>query len=221
MNKILIITFLVTLLNASYPKLYSALGDIIYDNVDKIEKLQNIKEYDVYKKEISDYVAEVQKTKEKGFEIISSDNKEDKKAYLTTLRKLSKQNDFFIRSVQSNYRKSIENEDSQLFSKLINSGLLDTQEHKQEIIDYYFEHEEDINATGVIQSYLDADAKLKSKRDAQAAKYKTKKMREAEKIKRIRKNDIEAQKALEKKLQEEVNKKKLEIRQNQKIELRQ
>jgi hypothetical protein len=115
MNKILIITFLVTLLNASYPKLYSALGDIIYDNVDKIEKLQNIKEYDVYKKEISDYVAEVQKTKEKGFEIISSDNKEDKKAYLTTLRKLSKQNDFFIRSVQSNYRKSIENEDSQLF----------------------------------------------------------------------------------------------------------
>jgi hypothetical protein len=221
MHKILLITILVSFLNAAYPTVYSALGNVIYENVEKIEKLENIQKYAIYKEDISQYVQDVQKAKEEGYKIESSQDSKAKKEYLTTLRKLSKKNDFFIRSAQINYKNSIENKDSALFSQIINSGLIDTDKHKQEIIDYYFEHEEDINASGLIQSYLDEDAKLKEKRDAQAAKYKTRKMREAEKIKRIRENDLQAQKELEKRLQEEVNKKKLEIRQNQKKELRQ
>jgi len=222
MYKLLLITLFTTILSASYPKIYAALGDVIYKNVDNIGKLVTIEKYSIYKDEIEKYVAEVQKTKELGFTIESKQTEgvNKKKEYLMSLRKLSKQNDFFVRSAEDNYKSAIENENSQLFSEIINSGLVDTQEYKKEIIDYYFAHSEDINATGVIQGYLDEDAKLKVKRDAEAAKYKTKKMREAEKIRRIRENDLEAQRKLEEKLQEEVNKKKLEIRKNQKIELR-
>lgn len=219
MYKILIITLLTTLLNASYPKVYSALGDVIYENAEKIEKLEDIEIYSIYKVDIEKYVTEVNKTKEEGFTLESAADKEAQKAYLTSLRALSKQNDFFTRSAQSNYKNAIKEENSFLFSQLINTGLIDTQKHKEEIIDYYFKHAEDINASGVIQSYLDEDALLKEKKDAQSAKYKTKKMLEAEKIKRIRQNDIDAQKKLEKKLQDEVNKKKLQIRTDQKKEL--
>jgi hypothetical protein len=221
MHKIFIIALLVTLLNAQNPKVYAALGDVIYDNVDNIEKLKDINAYQSYINDIAEYVAEVRQAKEVGLLIESSANHQGKKSYLSTLRRLSKKNDFFIRSVQSNYKNAIDSNNSELFSQIVNSGLIDTNRNKEQILDYYFQHAEDINASGIIQKYLDEDAKLKAKRDAAAARYKTKKMREAEKIKRIRENDLEAQRALEKRLQEEVNKKKLEIRINQKRELAQ
>lgn len=219
MLKILIITLLATFLSASNPKVYAVLGDVIYNNVENIDKLKELEVYKIYKEDIEKYVAEVNATKIQGYKIESLQDDSEKKAYLTSLRKLSKQNDFFLRSVQNNYKNAINNENNELFSKIINSGLIDTQKNKQDIIDYYFKHAEDINTTGLIQTYLDEDAKLKEKRDADAARYKTKKMREAEKIRRIRENDLEAQRKLEERLQEEVNKKKLEIRKNQKLEL--
>lgn len=221
MRNILIITLLALFLNAFNPKAYAVLGDVIYNNVEKIENLANIKEYSLYKDEIIKYAQEVSQTKEKGFLVESSSDKNLKKEYLTTLRKLSKQNDFFVRSVQSNYSNSIKNENSLLFSQMINSGLMDTQKNRKEIIGYYLRHSDDINTSGVIQTYLDEDAKLQAKRDAIAAKHKTKKMREKEKIERIRANDLEAQRKLEAKLQKEVTQKKLEIRENQKKELNQ
>jgi len=219
MYKILIISLLTTLLLASNPKIYSALGDVIYGNVDKIEKLKDIEVYSLYKSDIIKYVSEVNETKKKGFALEISPSKDAQKAYLESLRELSKKNDFFVRSAQSNYKKAMKDENNLLFSKLINSGIIDTQKNKQEIINYYFKHSDDINASGIIETYINEDALLKKKQSKQKAKYKTKKMREAEKIKRIRQNDIDAQKELEKKLQDEVNKKKLEIRKNQKIEL--
>lgn len=220
MYKILIMTLLATLLNASYPIVYSALGNTIYENAQSVEKLKDIEAFSTYKEEILEYVKEVQNVKQEGFKIDASQESADKKAYLATLRKLSKQNDFFVRNAEARYKISIENENSLLFSQLINSGLIDTQKNKQEIIDYYFKNQEDINASGVIQFYLDEDARLKDKRDAHAAEYKSKKMREAEKIKRIRRNDIQAQQELEARLQKEVDMKKQEIRKNQKRELR-
>lgn len=220
MKTIILFISLTLFVYASYPRAYSALGDVIYENVDKIEKLQDLEEYKLYTQEIQEYVSKVQKTKEKGFMLENPESSVDKKEYLSSLRALSKQHDFFLRTANANYKKSLDEQNSRLFSKLINSGLIDTQKNKEEIMEYYFKHSEDINASGVIQSYLDEDAKLKAKRDAAAARYKSKKMIEAQKIKRLRQNDIQEQEELERKLQEEVSKKKKEIRQNQKRELR-
>jgi len=219
MYKILIISILATLLSASNPKIYAALGDVIYDNADNIEKLQNLEVYSDRASEIKEYIEEVNSTKEIGFKIELDRVKPDKKEYLIKLRELSKLNDSFVRSAKANYKNSLKNNNSLVFSQMINSGFIDTVKNKEEIIDYYFLHSDDINASGVIQSYLDEDIRLKAKRDALAKKYKSKKMREAEKIKRIRENDKEAQEKLEKMLQDEVNKKKIEIREHQKKEL--
>ncbi|MBN2815383.1 MAG: hypothetical protein JXQ67_01770 [Campylobacterales bacterium] len=218
MYKIIIFTFFTTLLYAKNPNVYAVLGDVIYNNVDSIEKLQNIEAYKDYKLGIKNYVSLVHETKEQGFAIESGDDIESKGKYLSTLRELSKKNDFYIRKAQNSYKNAVENEDSTLFTTLVNSGLIDTEKNKEDILQYYFEHADDINTSGVIQSYLDEDAALKNKQAAQA-RYKSKKEREAEKIKRIRQNDLEAQKRLEERLQEEVNRKKIEIRENQKKEL--
>ncbi len=211
--------FLTALLFAKNPAIYAALGDVIYDNVGKVEKLKDSSTYAPYVKEIEKYVGDVQKAKENGLLLELSEAPITKKEYLNTLRKLSKTNDYFMRSANANYVASMRDNNFTLFSDMINSGIIDTQEHKQEIIDYYFQHSDDINATGVIQNYLDEDAKLKEKRDALSKHYKSKKMLEQEKIDRIRENDKSEQERLEKQLQEEVKKKKLEIREYQKKEL--
>jgi hypothetical protein len=218
MYKLLFIALFSTLLSAQNPKPFSALGDAIYNNVDKIEKLKYLEEYKYYKDDIEKYVEDVKKAKKKGFDI-ELGKYSDKKDYLNNLRDLSKRNDYFFRKVKSDYDNSIEKEDSKLFLEMINSGLIDTKKYKKEIIDYYFEHLKDINATGVIKKFLEEDARLKAKKEAQRKRYKSKKEKELEKIKRIRENDKREQEKLERKLQEELIKKKLEIREHQKKEL--
>ena len=219
MKKIIIILFCTTFLLADNPIVYSALGDVIYNNVGKINNLKTISQYNSEIHKIDDYVSSVEKTKKNGFSIQRGEKKIDKMDYLNHLRELSKTNDYFVRSAKHNFKNSLSKEDSVLFSKIINSGLVDTQKYKDKIINYYFAHSEDINASGVIQAYLDEDKELRVKKETQMKLYQTKKMREEAKIKRIRKNDKEKQEALEKKLEAEVKAKKIQIRQEQKSEL--
>jgi len=199
------------------PKVYAALGDIIYGNVAKIKKLTEIEEFKSFSEKISNYCDEVEKAKEIGFEIERGSKSVDELEYLNTLRKLSKDNDYYIRSVKSAYHSSIEREDSMLFSEIVNSGLMDTDNHKDEIITYYLSHSMDINASGVIQKFLD-DENTKSKRQSYTYE-QAKKLREEAKIKRIREEDKKKQAELEHSLAEEVKQKKIEIRENQKKEL--
>ena len=219
MKKIIITLFCTTFLLADNPIVYSALGDVIYENADKINNLKTISQYSAEINQIDKYVNSVEITKKQGFSIERGEKKIDKMNYLNHLRELSTTNDYFVRSAKNNFKHSLSREDSVLFSKIINSGLVDTQKYKEKIINYYFAHVEDINASGLIQSYLDEDKELSVKKEAQRKFYQTKKMKEEAKIKRIRQNDKEKQEELEKKLDEEVKAKKLEIRRNQKSEL--
>ena len=219
MKKTIILFLFATLLMAENPKVYSALGDVIYDNVGKIEKLQTIDSYKMYDEKIEKYARDVAQVKIIGFSLDSGDKSVDKMSYLKNLRVLSKENDFFIRNSKAAFNTSIKEENSKLFSEIINTGLIDTDKYKDEIINYYMFHAEDINSSGVIQAYLDEDEALRKQRLANMKKYKSKAQREAEKIKRIRDKDRQKQAEIEKSLQEEVDRKKIEIRANQKKEL--
>jgi len=220
MNKIFALLFVViSFLYAQNPKIYAALGDIIYNNVDKIDKLQIVPEFSAYQNDIQNYVKKVQETKKMGFAIENGDKTIDRKEYLNRLRKLSQKNDFFTRAVDVSFKTSLENQNSALFDNMINSGLLQTQKYKKDIIDYYFKHSDELNTTGLIQKYLDEDARLRAKQKAQKKHYKTKRERELERIRRIRLKDKLEQEKLERELEEKLRKKKLEIREYQKKEL--
>jgi hypothetical protein len=217
--KIIILTLFATLLVASNPKVYTPLGDVIYDNVSGIESLKNIEEYVTFKEEIVKYARDVKKTKQDGFEIERGNKKIDNKAYLEKLRLLSKTNDYFIRSAKNSFKSSIENENSKLFTQIVNSGLVDTQKYKSEIVTYYLFHMQEIDPSGVIQDILDNDEALKQKKMNQKKIYKSKKQLEQEKIQRIRENDKREQAEIEKKLQEKVYREKKKIIENQRKEL--
>lgn len=211
MKIIFLISIFLSFLLAQNPSVYSALGDVIYDNSKNIKKLSTLDEYKELNEKIETYLKDVEQTKKYGYDVQNQKNGADKIKYLSKLRELSKTNDFFARSVKSNFLASIENENNILFVEMIENNMLDTQKYKSDILEYYFAHSDDINATESIQKFLDED-KSKAKR---AVYRKSKSKRQEEKIKRIRENDRIKQERIKKYLEEEVAKKKREIKEEQ------
>lgn len=220
MHKYIYFTLLIiNSLYAQNPKPYAELGDTIYDNVDKIENLKKVGDYYLFKNDIDRYVKEVKKTKKEGFSLTKNSSPAKKREYLNKLRKLSKDNDYYIRAVNNSFKESIKDNNTTLFLQIIQSRLIDPAAYKKPIIKYYYAHSSDINKTGVIQKILSEDNELKAKEAALRKKAMNKKKREEEKIKRIRLKDKLQQEKLEKKLDEAVEKKKVQIREEQKKEL--
>ncbi len=219
MKKIVLLCLLATFLLAQNPKIYSALGDVIYNNVDKIQKLKEIPQYTQYENRIDSYVKEVYETKDMGYAIEAGNKNLNKMDYLKKIRDLSKTNDFFHRDVVNSFKSSMIEEDNNLFSQTLNSGLIDSEKYKGKILEYYFVHCTDMNATGVIQKYLDEDEMLKKLQEKSKQSIVTKKQIQEAKIKRIRLKDKEKQEEIKKALEEELIKKKSDIRKEQVKEL--
>lgn len=211
MKIIIIITILSSFLLAQNPTVYSALGDVIYENSTNIKELKDLPAYKDSRDKIQTYLKDVQETKAYGFDVQNEKNGADKIKYLSKLRELSKINDFFVRSIKNNFTASIEDGNNALFLEMVENKMLDSEKYKSEILDYYFAHSDDINATKTIQKFLNED-KSKAKK---AVYIKSKSKRQEEKIKRIRENDRIKQERIKKYLEEEVAKKKKEIKEEQ------
>ena len=217
MKKIIILAILLTFSYAKNPAPFAAIGDDVYSNVSLIENLINLPGYPADKYEIQKYVKDVEQVKKDGFAIEAKDKSVTLKGYLKELRELSKAYKSFLRKVYASFFSSMENENSPLFSEMINSGLIDTQAHKEKIMAYYMKHQEEVQTEGVIQAYLDNDAAFLNK--SNKSRSLTKAQRDAARVKRLRAKDKAKQDALEKTLTEEVVQKKIDIRDKQKREL--
>ncbi len=213
MKKIVLLFLLATLLVAQNPKIYSALGNVVYDSVQKIEKLKEISKYSKFKEKIDTYAEEVERCKNIGYEIEKGDKSLEIGEYLQSLRALSKTNDFFYKTVLNSFKSSMKDEDSELFIQTINSGLLDTDKYKSEILEYYFAHSSDIDAPDILKKYIDEVKTVKIQQ-----KLSKQQIQEA-RIKRIRKSDKAKQEALQKALEKELIQKKINIRKEQMQEL--
>ncbi len=219
MKKLLTFVFFATLAFAQNPIAYAALGDVIYNNAVGIKKLQNIQSFEILKPKIKKYLHDVSKTKEYGFALDASKEKVTKKEYLNKLRELSTTNDFFIRSAKSTYKNALEQNDSELFSQILDTGLIDIKDNLKEIKTFYLLHSDEINASEYVKSYLDSDEKLQEELLKAKKAQLTHEQIEAMNIKRIRENDKAKREALQKALDEEVIRKKIKIREEQKKEL--
>lgn len=213
------INLLAQITSADNPAIYSALGDKIYKNAKQIEKLVALEEFQVYKDKIIAYVKEVKSTKAKGFAIQDGDKSISKGEYLQELRTLSKTNDFFVQNIKTNFKYALKNKDNELFVNSVDSGLLDTQRYEKDIRTYYYKHEDEINEYGHIMGKLvNGYESIKVKK--KVYKGKSKQEVQDEKMKRIRQKDKNKQKAIQKSLEDELLKKKVKIREEQKEELR-
>lgn len=201
------------------PVVYSALGNNIYNNEIAIEDLLELKEFQVYKDRIINYLKDVRKTKKMGFAIEKGDTSISKGTYLKKLRVLSKENDFFVKTVNSNFKFAIKNKDNKLFVHSIDSNLLDIKRYKKMICSYYYSHEDEISEYGDVLTTLIKGLESK-KVKKKVYKGKTKQQVQDEKMRRIRLKDKQKQEAIQKALEAELEKKKANIRKTQKEELK-
>jgi len=201
------------------PKVYEALGDNIYNNVAYIEKLQEMPRFSRDIAKIQEYVDDVNEAKEIGYNIENKTNSVSTDEYLKRMRALTKRNDGFIQDVVNSYKSSMRYKDNDFFHKIINSGLLDTQKYKSEIMSYYLEHSRQIDASGVIQSYLDEEELLKKQAKVKKKVIVTKRQIQDAKIKRLRQNDKNQDAKIQKELDDELTTKKKEILEEQRDSL--
>jgi hypothetical protein len=215
-----VLSVLVFATGKAHPRVYASLGDEIYDNIVKIEKLKSIDQFKDFGERIDAYKKKLEKTKKLGYGVESGARSNLSLDYLSELREHKKTNDFFVRSVQSAFKSAVDTQNNKLFLQIVNTDLLDKERYKNKILNYYKAHKSSIDPKEVIQGLLDEELvkQIKNKKYLKK-KIEAKKRTHEEKVKRLRENDKLEREALEKKLSEEVRKKKEAIRREQEREL--
>ncbi len=218
MKYIVFLLLFSTLAFAENPKVYSSLGDEIYDNVENIVKLKEMREFKSDSREITRYRSDVLKIKQIGFDLENDKSSMDKSEYLATLRALSAKSDVYVNKTNVLLRKSIQNENSKEFNALLGTGLIDLTKNKIDILNYYKAHKTELVKSSAIEKLIAQERELKKSR-AKARAKSSKNSVEKKRVQRIRASDKRKREALERELQEENDKKKLEIRNDHRREL--
>ena len=107
MLKMLILLFTPLLLLAQNPKIYSSLGDPLYDDMKSVRKLSDLHSFKPYREEMRLLVTDVQKLQQRGLELDRQKDPGKAKAYLEELRTLSKRNVAMRKSIKNVMAASI------------------------------------------------------------------------------------------------------------------
>lgn len=220
MKKILLLLLTTLALLADNPKSFAALGDVIYDNVETFKKLESLPTMASYTKAIEVYVKEAKAVKKMGFDLDAKKEGVDPKAYLAALRKLSAQHDKIIQFSRSTFSEAIDKEDAHTVNNMIVYGVIDPENYRSELINFYEEYHEDCNLSSIMPMY---DAYTKATRDDSNVTRESQAVREArEKQESIERFDATLKakgKALEKSVAEEKAREKKKVLETQKEEL--
>jgi hypothetical protein len=195
------------------PKVFFRLGDEIYNNAEKIGNLKTLKSYGSFTYKIDNYLSEVRDAKKLGYAVESGQKKELSSKYLKTLRRLYSENRYFFDSVNNSFIKSIKYNDNILFCDMVNSNMLNLNKNKSKILSYYHKHSKNIKLSGDLKKIVEKEILLKKR--AKNYKQNSKEQR----IKRIRANAKYNEEQLQKKLDKELEEKKLQIQMEQQQEL--
>ncbi|NPA65435.1 MAG: hypothetical protein GXO11_00990 [Epsilonproteobacteria bacterium] len=185
--------FLTTLLYSKNPTLFKEFGDPLYNNIEKIEKLKQIDSPHILKKEIKNYLENVKKVKEFGNTLSSVDQK-SKSEYFKKLRELATQNDIYVEKAQKLFDLAIQENDLEMFSELLQTGLIDLRRHEKEIFDFYKSENKEFLKKNYIDD-IDAYKKL----------FKNIGDKEKKTLNELRLDDLKYQNAIQKKLQKAID----------------
>ncbi len=220
MKKYLFLFFTTLLLFAENPNSFAALGDVIFDNVDTFEKLESLPVMAPYYKETSAYIREAKRVKKMGFALDAKEDGVVPKEYLAALRKLSAQHDKVIQLSRNTFKEAIENEDTTTVNYMVVNGIIDPENYRSELINFYEEFGEDNNLSGIelmYEVYVEATTDDSNvTRESQAAREAREKR---ENIKRFEATLKARDKALEESVAEEKTREKEKVLATQKEEL--
>jgi len=150
---LLLLTFTLTLF-AQNPKSFSALGDVIYDDVDKFKNLKSLASMQDSQASIDAYIASAETAKQMGFAVDAKEKSVDGKSYLSVLRKLSIERDAIVLSSRDRFKEAMSDEDGLTINGMVGFGVINAENYKTELIRYYETFAEDQNLSNIEPLYL-------------------------------------------------------------------
>ena len=150
MKKYVLLLLTALTLFAENPKSFAALGDVIYDNVETFKQLESLPVMSPYSKDIEVYIKEATAVKKMGFALDAKEEGVVAKEYLAALRKLSAKHDKVIQFSRSSFSEAIEKEDAATVNYMILNGVIDPENYRSELINFYEEFGEDNNLSGIV-----------------------------------------------------------------------
>jgi hypothetical protein len=179
MRKALLPLLLATCLMGANPKLYSGLGDTIYDAMPKMSELSDVEAVAKQRKNIEVFLEKCRFAKERGFALDhKAIDKAEAQAYLDRLRTLNRDYEYFVHVAEAALNRSLRENDYPNFVALIQTGLIDIESDSKRIVGFYKTHKtgkpvEEIEDYIAYQKQLSKlKAKEKAKRRALYQAYK-------------------------------------------------
>ena len=219
MKKLILLLLLTLTLFAQNPKIFSALGDVIYDDVAIFKKIKNYPSMHKYRKDIDAYIISAKKTKKIGLAIDAKEEGVDSKSYLKMLRELSKKHDGITVHINQCFKDAMAAEDSESINTLIIDGVIDPKDYKNELITYYEEYGEDDNLSSLSDMYAEHLKSMNLKKHVNVSQSEEEARENAKRIERMRAKTMQKEEALNQSVLEEKNREKQKVLSAQKKEL--
>lgn len=220
MKKYLLLLTLSFSLFGQTPKSFAALGDVLYNDVDKFQQLKEMAAMQEFRPAIDAYIAAAEKTEKMGFAIDAKTPSIDPKEYLKALRTLSADHDAIIVQSRTRFKEAIADEDGETINKMVVYGVIDPEDYQDDLVRYYEEFYEDQNLSTLEPMYKSYIAGLKKDGNESKLTIAEREAKEnAEKIKRMREKEKAKKEALNKSVNEEQLREKKKVLSEQKKEL--
>jgi len=215
---LLLLTITLTLF-AQNPKSFSALGDVIYNDVVPFQKLKQLASMQEFAEAIDIYSAEAKEAKEMGLLVDSKDKSINAKSYLATLRKLSVQHDTILENSTKRFKEAMVDEDGLTINAMVDYGVIDTEDYEKELINYYEEFNEDQNLSSLSTMYLEYLSTLVKDKGTTLSEAQREQLANEANVKRMRAKTEAKDAAFEKSVKDEQTREKKKVLNAQKKEL--
>jgi len=215
---LLLLTITLTLF-AQNPKSFSALGDVIYNDVVPFQKLKQLASMQEFAEAIDIYSAEAKGAKEMGLLVDSKDKSINAKSYLATLRKLSVQHDTILENSTKRFKEAMVDEDGLTINAMVDYGVIDTEDYEKELINYYEEFNEDQNLSSLSTMYLEYLSTLVKDKGTTLSEAQREQLANEANVKRMRAKTEAKDAAFEKSVKDEQTREKKKVLNAQKKEL--
>ena len=219
MKKILLSLLVSLTLSAQNPTAFSALGDVIYNDISKFKALGKMDVMADSRAMIDAYIQAAAQSKKIGHVLDENESQINSESYLTGLRTLSTEHDAIIAKARERFEEAMADEDSETINKLIHYGVIDPEDYTNELVHYYEEFGEDQNLSSIEAFYKAHTASLKKDTNQTRSEAQREARENEARIKRMRAKNRAVTEALEKSVEEEKAREKQKVLNEQKKEL--
>lgn len=215
MKKLLLTLLISVSLYGQNPVAFAALGDVIYNDLPKFEQLSSLAAMRDFKPMIDDYIQAASESKKLGFAVDRNEGSADPKGYLTKLRTLSTEHDAIILNARTRFEEAMEDAESETLTKMIAIGIVDPQDYKSRLVQYYEDYGEEQNLSAIEPLYREHLLDLAREQNSTKGG-DTEAMKKEELLKRMRATEKASNDALTRSVREECEREKQNVMNEQK-----